>query len=94
MKKEKILIKVLIENDQLNAHEFNPNQKLLVLVNQTLEHFHITAENRELKREDGTPLTDLSRTIEEAGIRDGETLRYFKKASKPDRDKGFAVWIH
>lgn len=90
MKKEKILIKVLFENDQLYSHEYNPNQKLQVIVNQTLEHFHITADNRELKREDGTPLPDLTKTIEEVGIHEGETLRYFKKAPKPDRDKGFA----
>jgi hypothetical protein len=90
MKKEKIEIRVLIENDQLYSHEYNPNQKLQVIVNQTIEHFGITTENRELKREDGTPLTDLTLRIEETTIREGETLRYFKKASKPDRDKGFA----
>jgi hypothetical protein len=90
MKKEKILIKVMIENNQVYSHEYNPNQKLQVIVNQTLEHFNITAEGRELKREDGTPLTDLTLRIDETTIREGETLRFFKKTSKPDRDKGFA----
>jgi len=90
MKKEKIDIKVLIENDRVYSDEYNLNQKLQVIVNKTLEHLAITADGRELKREDGTPLLDLSRTIEEVGIRDGETLRFFKKAPKPDRDKGFA----
>jgi hypothetical protein len=90
MKKEKLLIKVLIENDRLYSHEFNENLKLQVVVNQTIEHLNITSDNRELKREDGTPLTDLSKTIEDVGINDGETLRYFKKTQKPDRDKGFA----
>jgi hypothetical protein len=89
-KKDKILIKVLIENDRIYSHEYNPNQKLQVIVNQALEHLNITLDSRELKREDGTPLADLSRTIEDTGIFDGETLRYFKKAPKPDRDKGFA----
>lgn len=91
MKKDKILVKVLIENDKLYTHEFNLNQKLQVIVNQTLEHLNITSENRELKREDGTPVLDLTQTVEKAGLRDGETLRYFKKASKPERDKGFAI---
>ncbi len=91
MKKDKILVKVLIENDKLYTHEFNLNQKLQVIVNQTLEHLNITSENRELKREDGTPVLDLTQTVEETGLRDGETLRYFKKASKPERDKGFAI---
>lgn len=90
MKKDKIEIRVLIENDQLYSHEYNPNQKLQIIVNQTVEHFHINTQDRELRREDGTPLTDLSLRIDETTIREGETLRYFKKASKPDRDKGFA----
>lgn len=90
MKKEKTTIKVLIENDQLFLEDYNPNQKLQVIVNKALSHFNITVEGRELKREDGTPLSDFSKTVEETGIQDNETLRFFKKAPKPDRDKGFA----
>ncbi len=90
MKKDKLQIRVLIENDRVYTEDYNPNQKLQVIVNKTLEHLNITADERELKREDGTPLTDLTLRIDETTIRDGETLRYFKKASKPDRDKGFA----
>jgi hypothetical protein len=92
MKKEKILIKVLIENDRIYSHEYNLNQKLQVVVNQTLEHLSITSDGRQLRREDGTPLNDLTLTIDEIEIRDGETLRYIKKSTKPDRDKGFATW--
>lgn len=90
MKKEKTTIKVLIENDQLFLEDYTPNQKLQVIVNKALSHLNITAEGRELKREDGTPLTDFSQTVENSGIHDNETLRFFKKAPKPDRDKGFA----
>ena len=90
MKKDKIGVRVLIENDQLYSHEYNPNQKLQVIVNQTLEHFHINSQDRELRREDGTPLPDFTLSIDQTTIHDGETLRYFKKTTKPDRDKGFA----
>ncbi|GAA4334800.1 DUF2604 domain-containing protein [Flaviaesturariibacter amylovorans] len=90
MKKDKLEIKVLIEGDRVYTEEYNPNQKLQVIVNKTLEHLNITPGGRELKREDGTPLTDLNLMIDTTSIRNGETLRYFKKASKPDRDKGFA----
>ena len=90
MKNEKLTVKVLIENDQVFSDEYNPNQKVKVIVNKTLAHLSITAEGRELRHEDGTPITDFDQTIEEASIADGETLRYFKKSTKPDRDKGFA----
>ncbi len=90
MKKDKIEIRVLIENDRVFTDEYNPNQKLQVIVDKAISHFSITAESRELKREDGTPLADLTLRIDETTIREGETLRFFKKASKPDRDKGFA----
>ena len=92
MKKDKITITVRIENDRVYTHDYNPNQKLQVVVNQTLEHLGITAEGRQLRRDDGSPLNDLILTIEDAGIRDGEILTYIKKAPKPDRDKGFASW--
>jgi hypothetical protein len=90
MKNEKSLLKILIENDQLFSHEFNGHQKLHVIVNKAIESLKITSDGRELKREDGTPLTDLTKTIEEINLRNGEVLRYFKKADKPNRDKGFA----
>jgi hypothetical protein len=61
-----------------------------VIINKTVENLNITSEDRELRREDGTPITNLTLRIDETTIRDGETLRFFKKASKPDRDKRFA----
>jgi hypothetical protein len=94
MKKEKITITVRIENDRIYTHDFNLNQKLQVIVNQTLEHLGITSEGRQLRRDDGSPLNDLTINVEEAGIRDGEILTFIKKAPKPDRDKGFAIWKH
>jgi len=90
MKKEKLTVKVMIEGDKQFIDEFNPNQKVQVIVNKTLAHLHITADGRELRHEDGQPITDFSKTIEESNIQDGENLKFFKKAVKPDRDKGFA----
>lgn len=90
MKKEKFEIRVLIENDRVYIEEYNVNQKVQVIVNKTIENLNITSEDRELRREDGTPISNLSLRIDETTIRDGETLRYFKKSSKPDRNKGFA----
>jgi molybdopterin/thiamine biosynthesis adenylyltransferase len=90
MKKEKLTIKVLIENNQIYTGEFNINQKLHVIVNKATEHLNISADGRELRREDGTPLPDLNKTIEDVGIYDNEVLKFLKKAPKPDRDKGFA----
>lgn len=88
---KKVKISVLIEGDKIFSEDYNDNQKLQVIVNKTLEKLQITADGRELRREDGTPLPDLNLTIAEAGIREGEVLRYFKKVVKPDRDKGFAL---
>ncbi len=90
MKKEKLEIKVLIEGDKTYSEEYNYNQKIQVIVNKTLAHLGIDSEGRELRREDGTPILDWTKTIEDVGILDGETLRFFKKVQKPDRDKGFA----
>lgn len=90
MKKEKITISVLIEGDQRFEEEYVPNQKIQVAVNKTLDRLGITSDGRELKREDGSVISDIQATIEELGLYDGEVLRYFKKAPKPDRDKGFA----
>lgn len=94
LKKEidkKLTLRVLIENDKIFEDEFLQNQKLNVLVNRAVAKLGITEEGRELKREDGTPLLDLSKTIGEVGLYNNETLRFFKKApNTPDRDKGFA----
>jgi len=90
VKEKKLTVKVLIENDQVFADEYNSNQKIQVIVNKTLAHLKIEAEGRELRREDGTPILDLNQTIEELGVTIGEVLRFFKKSVKPDRDKGFA----
>lgn len=90
MKKEKLTIKVLIEGDKAFTDEYNANQKIQVIVNKTLAHLKINSEGRELRREDGTPILDLGKTIEDIGILEGECLRFFKKVQKPDRDKGFA----
>ncbi len=90
MKNEKLEIKVLIEGDQVFLEEYNENQKIQVIVNKALAKLGIDSEGRELKREDGAPILDWTNTIENVGITDGECLRFFKKAPKPDRDKGFA----
>lgn len=90
MRKEKMTIKVLIENDKIFVNEYNSNQKVQVIVNKALANLKIDAEGRELRHEDGKPITDFTVTIEEANIQDGECLRFIKKSSKPDRDKGFA----
>jgi hypothetical protein len=90
MKKEKLEIKVLIEGDKSFTEEYNINQKIQVIVNKTLENLKINAEGRELRREDGTPILDWKKTIDEVVIVNGECLRFFKKVQKPDRDKGFA----
>lgn len=91
MDTKKITINVLIENDQIYTAVYNINQKLKVIVNKTIEHFSLTStENRVLRREDGTELLDYNKKIEDAGILDGETLRFIVKTDKPKRDKGFA----
>ena len=90
MKKEKFTVKVMIEGDQIFSDEFNINQKVHVIVNKTEAHLNITAEGRELRHEDGQPISDFTKTIEETNIQDGENLKFFKKSVKPDRDKGFA----
>jgi hypothetical protein len=41
-----------------------------------LEHLAITADNRELRHEDGQPITDYDKTLEESNIQDGENLKY------------------
>ena len=89
--KAKLEISVLIENDQVFVEEYNTNQKLQVIVNKTINHFNLTdANKRVLRREDGTELLDYKVTIENVGIENGETLRFFIKVDKPDRDKRFA----
>tara|TARA_R110001583_G_scaffold178502_2_gene334463 strand:+ start:715 stop:990 length:276 start_codon:yes stop_codon:yes gene_type:complete len=91
MNTKKKTINVLIENDQLFTSIYNDNQKIQVIVNKTIAHFKITdADNRLLRRDDGSVILDYSKTIEEVGIFDGETLRFIVKVDKPNRDKGFA----
>jgi|GEM_PF-1639788 len=90
VKEKKLTIKVLIENDQIFTEEYNSNQKVQVIVNKTLANLKIDAEGRELRHEDGTPISDLNLTIDEVEVTNGESLRFFIKITKPDRDKGFA----
>ena len=90
MNESKINISVLIENDQKFTGSFIIKQKVQVIVNKVIAEFSISSENRELRREDGTPILDYGKTIEEIGIYENETLRYFVKSDKPDRDKRFA----
>lgn len=90
MKEKKLTIKVLIENDQIFEDDYNSNQKIQVIVSKALAHLKMDGEGRELRHEDGTPITDFNKTIEEVGIVNGECMRFFKKSTKPDRDKGFA----
>lgn len=90
MKEQKLTIKVLIENDQIFTEEYNPNQKIQVIVNKALADLKITAAGRELRHDDGEPITDFTKTIQEVDIQNGECLKFIKKSNKPDRDKGFA----
>ncbi len=91
MNSKTITINILIENDQIFSDKYNENQKLKVLKNKTIAHFKLTdGEKRVLRREDGSIILDDSKTIEEIGIFDGETLRFIVKIDKPNRDKGFA----
>lgn len=90
MKPEKLTIGILIENDQKFDDTFVSKQKLQVIVNKAVTNLNIDAEGRILRREDGMPLKDFSKTIDEVGINDGETLRFFEKSEKPYRDKRFA----
>ncbi len=90
MKPNKLNISVLIESDRKYGDEFVSKQKLQVIVNKLTANLKIDAGGRVLRREDGTVLKDLSKTIAEAGIFDGEVLRFFVKSDKPGRDKGFA----
>lgn len=89
-KTDKIIIKVLIENDQIFSDEFNLNQKVQVIINKTIAQLKINAEGRELRHEDGIPIINFNQKISEVEITNAETLRFFKKSAKPDRDKGFA----
>lgn len=91
MNSNKLSINVLIEDDQVFEEQYVSKQKLKVILNKAKAKLDIDLEDRILRREDGASLEDLSQTIKEIGINDGETLRLFKKVKdKPDRDKGFA----
>ena len=90
MNDKKMTISVLIEGDQKFSETYNGNQKIQVIVQQALANLKIEGADRKLRREDGTPIDDFSKTIEEVGIQNQEVLRFIKSANKPDRDKGFA----
>ncbi len=85
-----ITIKVLIENDQLFEETFQPNQKIQVILNKLKAKLKIDLDERTLRREDSTEIKDYNATIEDLGIYDRETLNFYKKTSKPDRDERFA----
>ncbi|HEY0654040.1 MAG TPA: DUF2604 domain-containing protein [Chryseosolibacter sp.] len=89
---KKITVVTLIEGGRTFSEEYNTNQKVQVLVNKTLEHFNLSdSEKRTLTRSDGSVISDLKGTLEELGIRDGETLRFLlKSAPKPEQPKKFA----
>ena len=88
---KKITLHVMIEGGRIFTSEYVIKQKIQVLVNKTIEHFGlIDADKRKLRRGDGTVITDYSVTIEDLGLRDGETLKYLLDAPKPDGPKRFA----
>jgi hypothetical protein len=89
---KKITLHIMIEGGRTFTEEVVVKQKLQVAVNKTLENFQLTdAEKRSLTRADGSQLVDFKLTIEELGLRDGETLRFLLKvAPKPDEPKKFA----
>lgn len=90
MNDKKITISVLIEGDQQFTETYNGNQKIQVIVQKALANLKIEGAARKLRREDGTPINDFSKTIEEVDIQNQEVLRFVKSTDKPDRDKGFA----
>ncbi|HYF66631.1 MAG TPA: DUF2604 domain-containing protein [Ohtaekwangia sp.] len=89
---KKITLHIMIEGGRTFTEEFVVKQKLQVVVNKTLENFSLTdVEKRNLTRADGSQLSDFKLTIEDLGLRDGETLRFLLKAApKPDEPKKFA----
>ena len=88
----KITLHLLIEGGRSFSDSFVVNQKLQVVINKTLENLGISdADKRQLTRGDGTQLTDFKQTLEEIGLRDGETIRFLlKSAPKPDEPKKIA----
>lgn len=90
MNDKKITISVLIEGDRIFSETYNSNQKIQVIVQKALANLKVEEGGRILRKEDGTPIDDFSKSIEEIGIQNREVLRFVKSADKPDRDKGFA----
>lgn len=92
MSDKKITLHVMIEGGRTFTGEFVVKQKLQVIVNKTMEHFNLNdADKRKLTRGDNTELTDWQLTIEEVGLTDGETLKFFlKQPPKPGDPKKFA----
>ena len=89
---KKITIHVMIEGGRTFTEEYVVKQKLQVIVNKTLAHFNLNdADKRKLTRSNNTELSDWSLTIEEVGLTDGETLKFFlKQPPKPGDPKKFA----
>lgn len=90
MKKQKLNLKILLENDQMFEGEFNINQKVEVIINQAKARLKFDENGRVLRREDGTEIPDTTLSIETIGLYPNETLKYFKRSDKPDRDQRFA----
>lgn len=88
----KITLHVLIEGGRSFSDSFVVKQKLQVVIEKAMEGLGLNdADKRQLTRGDGSQLTDFKLTLEEAGLRDGETLRFLLKAApKPDGPKKFA----
>lgn len=89
---KKITLHVMIEGGRTFTESFVIKQKLQVVINKALEYFNLPdAANRQLIRGDESKLNDHKLTIEEAGLRDDETIRFtLMAAPKPDEPKKFA----
>ena len=88
----KITLYVLVEGGRSFSDSFVVKQKLQVVINKALENLGLSDEDkRQLTRGDGSQLADFKQTLEEIGLRDGETIRFLLKAApKPDEPKKFA----
>ncbi len=82
----------MIEGGKTFSDEFIIKQKLQVIINKVAEAFGLSdLDKRQLTRGDGTILNDYKLTIEEAGLRNEETVRFLLKAApKPNEPKKFA----
>ena len=89
---KKITLHIMIEGGRTFTESFVVKQKLQVVIHKALESFNLTnADKRQLTRGEGSHLVDHKQTIEEVGLRDGETIRFLLMAApKPDEPKKFA----